>query len=421
MHDRLDIKVAGVPKNTEKLRIALLSAHSCPVGAIGARDTGGMSVYIRELARELDRTGHSVDIYTRVHDIEDPVIVPIGERARVIHLKDGDEIQVHKLAIYSCLPEMGCNLESFRKSNDLTYDVLFSHYWLSGYLGNYVRMWWKVPHVLMFHTLGAVKNASGSGDDDTDLRIVTEQEVIRDGQRIIASTPREKNDLVKFYGADPVKIGVVPCGVNMETFRPVESAVWPGTDDDVVRLLFVGRIDPIKGIDRLLKALPLVRSEKPVRLLIIGGDEPDLFALEYLRTLVEELGIVGRVEFRKRVPQEQLAAYYSAADLCIVPSYYESFGLVSLESLACGTPVVANDVGQMRSIISQGINGYVTPDNRPETLAEHISLALSRFGRGTTDIQAVRSSVGEYTWSAVAEGIVRELRTALARQSSPVA
>ncbi len=117
-----------------KLRIALLSAHSCPVGALGARDTGGMSVYIRELAAELDRMGHMVDIYTRVHDPEDPIIVPIGEQARVIHLRAGDEIPIHKLAIYSCLPELGCNLENFRKSNDLAYDVLFSHYWLSGYL-----------------------------------------------------------------------------------------------------------------------------------------------------------------------------------------------------------------------------------------------------------------------------------------------
>lgn len=409
-------------ENGGNLKIALLSAHSCPVGALGARDTGGMSVYIRELAGELDRMGHTVDIYTRVHDIADPVIVPIGENARVIHLKDGDEIQVHKLAVYSCLPELGCNLESFRKSNDLSYDILFSHYWLSAYLGNYVRMWWKVPHVLMFHTLGAVKNASGSGDDDTDLRIMTEREAIRDGQRIIASTLREKNDLIGYYSAEPEKIGIVPCGVNIEMFRPVTPVEWPGsTDGDEIRLLFVGRIDPIKGIDRLLQAMPLIKSERPVSLLVIGGDEPDLFALENLRALVGELGIEDRVMFRKRVPQEQLAGYYSAADLCVLPSYYESFGLVSLESLACGTPVVANDVGQMRSIIEQGVNGYVTPDNQPETLAEYISLALSKYSRHITDHAAVRSSVNGYTWRAVADGIVRELRAALALQSAPMA
>jgi D-inositol-3-phosphate glycosyltransferase len=137
--------------------------------------------------------------------------------------------------------------------------------------------------------------------------------------------------------------------------------------------------------------------------------------------LVEEMGIGDRVVFRRRVPQEQLAGFYSAADLCVLPSYYESFGLVSLESLACGTPVVANDVGQMRSIIEQGINGFVTPDNRPETLAEYISLAISKFNRLVTDKAMIRSSVSGYTWSTVAEGIVRELRTALALQSSPVA
>ena len=374
-----------IEENDRNLRIALLSAHSCPVGALGARDTGGMSVYIRELAGELDRMGHTVDIYTRVHDPQDPVIVPIGENARVIHLKAGDEIPIHKLAIYSCLPELGCNLENFRKSNNLAYDVLFSHYWLSGYLGNYVRLWWNVPHVLMFHTLGAVKNASGSGDDDTELRIVTEQETIRDSQRIIASTLREKNDLINFYDAEPEKIGIVPCGVNMQMFRPVAPVEWPGsTGEDEVRLLFIGRIDPIKGIDRLLQAIPLIRSDKPVKLLVIGGDEPDLFALENLKMLVEDLGIGDRVVFRKRMSQEQLPAYYSAADLCILPSYYESFGLVSLESLACGTPVVVNDVGQMRNIIHEGVNGYVTPDNRPEMLAEYISRALTKFNRHIT-------------------------------------
>ena len=406
----------------ETLRIALLSAHSCPVGALGARDTGGMSVYIRELASELDRQEHSVDIYTRVHDINDPVIVPIGEHARVIHLKAGDEISIHKLAIYSCLPELGCNLENYRKSHGLTYDVLFSHYWLSGYLGSYVKLWWNVPQVLMFHTLGAVKNASGSGDDDTELRIVTEQEIIRNSQRIIASTQREKSDLINYYGAEPGNIGVVPCGVNMDMFRPIEPAAWPGSiEDNEVRLLFVGRIDPIKGIDRLLRAIPMIKSARPVKLLIVGGDEPDLFALEHLRALVADLGIQDNVVFHGRVPQETLAAYYSAADLCVLPSYYESFGLVSLESLACGTPVVANDVGQMRSIINQGHNGYVTPDNRPETLAEYLSLGLTKFSRHTTDTAAMRSSVSTYTWKTVATGVVQELRTALALQSAPVA
>ncbi len=406
-----------------RLRIAMLSAHSCPVGDLGAKDTGGMSVYIRELAYELGKQGHYVDVYTRVHDPADTQIVDLGQRARLIHLKAGEEEKIHKLAVYSYLPEFTCNLESFRKNNGLQYDLIFSHYWLSGWVGKYLQQWWQVPHVIMFHTLGAVKNAIGIGEDAPELRIFTEREAVNDCQRIIVATEREKDELIRHYGAPPDKIGIVPCGVNMELFQPVARAAARqelGLTDEKI-LLFVGRIDPLKGIGQLLKAVPYLNNIKGLRLVIIGGDEHSRSEVEKLRKLSRELDIYDMVTFQGLIKHEQLPYFYSAADVCVVPSYYESFGLVALESLACGTPVVATDVGDLKNIVRQGETGYVVAENTPQNLADSIALLLSRPPRDMESARSVRASISGYSWANISEGIIRELRLAPDRLMSPVA
>jgi D-inositol-3-phosphate glycosyltransferase len=399
----------------DNLRIAMLSAHSCPVGALGARDTGGMSVYIRELARELGKQGHSVDVYTRVHDPADPISEDLGERARLIHIKAGEEESIHKLAVYSYLPEFACHLEGYRKNHGLRYDVVFSHYWLSGLAGRQLTLWWQVPQVVMFHTLGAVKNDIGIGEDSPELRIVTERETIQDCRRVIAATARERQELVRHYDADPEKIGIVPCGVNMELFRPVPVAAARrelGLGSEKV-LLFVGRIDPLKGIDRLLQAVSLLPDHEALRLVIIGGDENSRSEVDRLRGLAAGLGIAGSVTFQGLVKHERLPYYYSAADVCVVPSYHESFGLVGLESLACGTPVVASDVGDLRNIIRQGETGFVVPENTPAYLAGAIALFLSGGPRDAEFARIMRASVSRFAWSNVAAEIAGQLRLAL--------
>ena len=398
-----------------KLRIAMLSAHSCPVGALGARDTGGMSVYIRELARELGKQGHTVDVYTRVHDPSDPVSEYLGERARLIHIKAGEEESIHKLAVYSYLPEFACHLEGYRKENGLGYDVVFSHYWLSGWAGEYLTLWWQVPHVIMFHTLGAVKNAIGIGEDSPELRVVTERESVQNSHRIIAATAGERQELISYYDAAPDKIGIVPCGVNMELFRPVDSAAAKqelGLNDEKV-LLFVGRIDPLKGIDQLLKATSLLPDRKSLKLVVIGGDEYSRSEVDRLLSLAAELGLADSVTFPGLVKQDRLPYYYSAADVCVVPSYYESFGLVALESLACGTPVVASDVGDLRNIIRQGETGFVVPENTPPQLAGAIAHFLKGTPRDIDSINYRRASVSRFAWANVAADVAGELRLTL--------
>lgn len=394
-----------------QLRIAMLSAHSCPVGTLGAKDTGGMSVYIVEMARQLGKQGHIVDAYTRVHDPNDPQIIELGENARLIHIKAGEDTDIHKLAVYPHLPDFACNLEAFREDNGLDYDLVFSHYWLSAWVGQYLERWWGVPHITMFHTLGAVKNTVGFGEDEPELRIETEKELAR-SCRIIAPTEKEKQNLIQYYGASPERISVVPCGVNLGLFRPLDKAVARrelGLGDDKT-LLFVGRIEPLKGISQLLKALPHVQDGQETKLVIIGGDDNSRQEVAELQGLSEDLGIQHLVTFNGLVKQEQMSYYYSAADVCVIPSYYESFCLVALESLACGTPVVATDVGDLRRIIRPGETGYVVDNNDPVNLAQKITLLLSRSSSDLETALSIRASVIGFDWSNIAELLVGECR-----------
>ncbi len=405
-----------------QLRIAMLSVHSCPIGNLGAKDTGGMSVCIRELARQLGKQGHLVDVYTRVHDPRDGQIYDLGQNARLIHLRAGEDKDIHKLAVYSHLPDFACNLESFRKHNSLRYDLVFSHYWLSGWVGEYLQQWWDVPHITMFHTLGAVKNTIGIGEDEPELRIEAERHLARNCHRIIATTEKEKEELIRHYGASPERVSVIPCGVNLDLFqsRDKETAKHQLGFGDEKLILFVGRIEPLKGIDQLLEAMTYLQNGQRLRLVIIGGDEHSQYEMKRLQRLSQELHIEGSVTFSGLIEQEKLPYFYSAADVCVIPSYYESFGLVAMESIACGTPVVAANVGGLKSVIRQGETGYVVTDNTPSRLADKIALLLSQPSPDTKSTLSIRASVTRFSWPNIAQQIIKECRELLANYAAPV-
>ncbi len=397
-----------------QLKIAMLSVHSCPLGSPGSRDTGGMNVYVREVALELGRLGHAVDIYTRYHDPRDPQVVELGERTRLIHLQAGEVESIHKLVLYSYLADFACNMESFRRQNGLGYDVIHSHYWLSGWIAKHVQGWWNVPHVTMFHTLGAAKNAVGIGEDDPELRIETEKDVAVSCQRVVAATQRERDCLVIDYGASPEAISVIPCGVNLGVFRPVDRQMARrhlGFNGGSIAL-FVGRIEPLKGVDRLLQAMTYLNKAAGVRLVVVGGDEQSQSEVQRLRNLARELHIQDSVTFAGMVLQEELPYYYSAADVCVIPSHYESFGLVALESLACGTPVVATRVGGTETVVQQHRTGYVV-DNAPLQLADKIARIVSNSDKRRLNAAETRATVSGFSWANTAEAIVQEYRALL--------
>jgi len=398
-----------------QLKIAMLSVHACPAGRLGTKDTGGMSVYIRELARELGRRGHWVDVYARAHDPRDEQIVELGQNARLIHLEAGEVEDIHKLVVYSYLADFLCELESFTERSGLQYDLIHSHYWLSGWLGRCVQRWWDVPHITMFHTLGAVKNTIGVGEDEPELRIWAEKELAKDCHRVIAATEKEKEDLIRYCDASPETISVIPCGVNLDLFQPVDRRIARrqlGFDDDRI-ILFVGRIDPLKGIDRLLMAMTYLEKRHGLRLVVIGGDGHCQPEVERLQRLSQKLHVQDSVTFVGAVSQEELPCYYSAAHVCVVPSYYESFGLVALESLACGTPVVAAEVGGIESVVRQGETGYVVKDNAPLRLADRIAALLSEPDGDAQSASSRRASVLRFGWANIAEAIIEEYRLVL--------
>jgi len=268
----------------------------------------------------------------------------------------------------------------------------------------------------MFHTLGIVKNTIGVGEEEPELRIESEKEVAQNCHHIIATTESEKEYLRQYYGVSSQKVGVIPCGVNLDLFRPVDKETARQrlgfTDEKII--LFIGRIDPLKGIEQLLRAMPYLQNGHKPRLVIIGGDENSQHEIERLRGLCCDLQLLDSVTFQGLIQQEELPYFYGAADACVVPSYYESFGLVALESLACGTPVIANDVGVLKNIILQGETGYVIPGNSPRLFADKISLVLSGESSDAGSALGIRESVSRFGWSNIADAIIDECRMVLA-------
>ena len=253
----------------------MLSIHSDPIGVLGTKDTGGMSVYIRELARELGKCGHVIDIYTRSQDTEGYCLTDLYENVRLIHLGIPNGHSLSKLAMYPFLPKYFRAIENFRLAENLTYDIIHSHYWLSGKLGNMAQKLWECPHVTTFHTLGKIKNQTGVGQLEPDFRIAAEKEIVENCQRILAPTARERSNLIQFYNAPSDKINIVPCGVNLKIFNPMPKADARqrlGLNPSDTILLYIGRFDPLKGLGPLLDTIPYLADRHRIGLVIVGGD-----------------------------------------------------------------------------------------------------------------------------------------------------
>jgi D-inositol-3-phosphate glycosyltransferase len=373
-------------------RIAMLSVHTCPLATLGGKETGGMNVYVRELTRELSRRGLAVDVFTRSQDPTIPRVRPggpLGPRGRVIHLPAGPEKPYNKNDVYQHLPQFVQGVLAFAQAEGIRYDVLHSHYWLSALAAEELREVWGTPIVHMFHTLGKLKNqvAQSPTEREGEQRIVCEGEIMRFADRIVAATALEREQMGTLYGADPARIAVVPPGVDLTRFHRLpaaEARARIGVPADHQMILFVGRIQPIKGIDTLIRAVALLLEREPelrqnTCLAIIGGD-PEAGSgqgeLANLQALREALGVGDLVTFLGSKDQDTLANYYAAAATVVVPSHYESFGMVALEAMACGTPVIASDVGGLSVNIAEGFNGYLVPAGDVEALASKLALLL---------------------------------------------
>jgi len=404
-------------------RIAMLSVHTCPLATLGGKETGGMNVYVRDLSRELSRRGVAVDVFTRSQDLSVPRIGlgGLGELGRVIHIPAGPERPYNKNRVLDHLPEFVRRVQIFALREGLSYDLIHSHYWLSGWAARDLRASWYAPVIQMFHTLGEMKNrvAQTPEERESPRRIEIEREVMCLADRLVAATPLEKAQMSWLYGADSDKISVVPAGVDRNLFRPfprVEAKARIGVSPQQKMILFVGRIQPLKGIDTLMKAMKRVTNQYPgwrdnLVVTIIGGDpnpdsELERAEFERLKRLRADLGIGDLVTFLGAKDQDSLLYYYSAAEMVVMPSHYESFGMVALEAMACGTPVIGSDVGGLSFSIEDGFNGYLVPGQDPDMLADKIALLLKHPSlRDHLGEQAIRW-VERYDWAHVAGEIL---------------
>jgi D-inositol-3-phosphate glycosyltransferase len=402
-------------------RLALLSVHGCPVARLGEKDTGGMNVYVLQVAKALGRLGHQVDVYTRQHDPNDPQIVDLGANARVIHLNAGPYFSA-KETLHRHIPEFLESLHRFQRAEGMVYDLIHSHYWLSGCAGVELSREWNLPHATTFHTLARKKMQARVGEKESRLRIAAESRVMLGADAIVVSTEQESEDMSRLYGTSRQKVRVIPAGVDLDLFRPVDKARARQslglTEKRVV--LSVGRIEPLKGLDTLIGAFARLEDPADTRLLVVGGTLGRDREIERLKSISAALGLQDRVTFVGAVDQTELPTYFSAADVFVLPSHYESFGLVALEAMACGLPVVASRVGGPRAIIKDGQTGYLIPWHCPEPYAQRLDILLANPALRESMGRAAMASARTMGWGQVA-GRMMDLYNCLVGQTWKIA
>ncbi|MEP7137640.1 MAG: glycosyltransferase [Chloroflexota bacterium] len=403
------------------LRIAMLSYHTCPLATLGGKDTGGMNVYVRELTRQLGHMGIHVDVFTRSQDDHVPhVLHELGYGNRVVHVPAGPEHPVSKQAMANYIPEFVDGVNQFALEKNIKYDIIHSHYWMSGIAAAALSdLWAGTPIVHMFHTLGEMKNriARTEAEREGSYRLDGERQVLGRVDRITVATLAELTQLRFLYKADPNKMVVIPPGVDVGHFYPIpsdEAKTYIGLKPEHRMILFVGRIEPLKGVDTLIQAmacLDLKDTSRPVHLAIIGGDpsaSPEQMTVEMarLQMLCEVLGLDQSVVFLGKRDQDKLPYYYSAAEVLVMPSHYESFGMVALEAMACGTPVIASEVGGLAYLVRDGETGFTIPAEEPDTLCEKLTWLLNDADLHATMSANAAAYAQDYAWEKIAKQIV---------------
>ena len=371
-----------------------------------------MNVYVRELTRALGESGITVDIFTREHPGSRQMIEWISPNVRVVHLPGGP-VEAAVGELYEHLPSFLEEMMSFCREEGAEYDVVHSHYWLSGWLGQRMAGKLGIPHVVTFHTLALIKMQSRAGEVEPAEREVVERETMLSADRIVAFSGHERDAMAGLYGADPGKVRLAPCGVDLDRFRPMDQKEVRrqlGLNGEKL-LLYVGRVEPLKGLDLLVEtAAQMEAGDEGVRMMVVGGGGPGEPETDRVRRLAEDRQVDDLIEFVGRVDQEQLPLYYNAADVCLVPSYYESFGLVALESMACGTPVVASRVGGLPTLVHHGHTGYLKPWRCPEAFANSVEMIISSERLQESLGQAARRRAEMMGWESVAAMISAEYR-----------
>jgi D-inositol-3-phosphate glycosyltransferase len=410
------------------VKICVLSFHCCPYSLIGGDGVGGMNVYLKELCSRLtDFPDAEIDIFTRIQNPEIRGIIKRSSSLRVLHLKGGPEQTFDRRRLCGHLPEFAFNLERFMSEEEKSYDLIYSHYWLSGMVGVWMKHRFDLPLVHTYHTLAFLKNKAVGGSEHTS-RIQTEKDLMLNADKILSTSTEEKRSLIKESGVNPGNIDVIYPGINKELFHPVaDKSVFAetGFDEQDHILLYVGRIEPVKGLKSVIDAFNILQRRqtplsKGLKLVVIGGGEKTKdFAnnseIIRIQSAIRAKGLEDQVVFLGSKSQSELKKYYSAADALIVPSLYESFGLVVLEALACGTPVLVSQIGKMRTIVKEGKNGFCFLPNSPDSLSDCIEYFYKNKGKLWPD-ESIRSDIiNTFSWEKTAEETYRVLNGLIMR------
>jgi D-inositol-3-phosphate glycosyltransferase len=404
------------------MRIAVVSMHTSPTASLGHAGNGGLNVYVREVCAAFSERGIATDVFTRRQSPDDPAIEQLASLSRVVYLDAGAGLD--KYTLYAEVPGFARQISEFAAAQGIKYDLLFSHYWLSGEVACLLRPGFASGWAHIAHTLGLVKNktlASGARPEPA-LRIRVEGEIAQQADLLIASTADEAGELVASYGADPDRVFVVRPGVDLSMFQPVDRAdarrkIGQGAGR---LLLYVGRLERLKGVDVAIRALALLRdrTHDDVRLLVVGEDsrEGDESEKQRLQIIARELGVTDRVEFAGSVAHHELPYFYGAADVCVMPSYSESFGLVGLEAQACGRPVVGSGVTGLRSVIRDGVTGYLIDGHDPAAYAERIGRLLDSPELAQQMGRSGRLLAQRFSWSGTADRLENLFERVLSRR-----
>ena len=397
-------------------RLAILSMHTSPLAQPGTGDGGGMNVYVRELASALARVGAQCDVYTRAEDPERPAVVAVEPGLRVHHVPAGPLAAVDKEDLPDLVDEFTEGVLT-RMRRGYEADAVHANYWLSGTAGHVVKHELDLPLVSTFHTLSRVK---AEGDSDPQRRADAEARIMGCSDAVLASCTVEAHQIAALYATDPTRIEIVAPGVDHAFFSPgyrpqarraigTEACRPNGIETDGPMLLFVGRIQPLKGLDVAVRALAALDDHADAFLVVVGGPSgPNGQAeIERITALAADLGVLHRIRRVPPQPHELLSTYYRAADVCLVPSRSESFGLVALEAAACGTPVVAAAVGGLRTLVEHGRTGFLVEGREPAAFAAYAGELLDNPLLAVEMGSAAAERARRYTWSVAAARLQR--------------
>jgi D-inositol-3-phosphate glycosyltransferase len=394
--------------------LAVLSMHTSPLAQPGSGDGGGMNVYVRELSTALARAGVECDVYTRAWDPEVPAVIPVEPGLRVHHVPAGPLAPVAKESLPPLVEEFTDGVLT-RLERGGPPDAIHANYWLSGLAGHVLKHRLGLPLVCTFHTLDRVKAEAmpeDVGAAGPAHRAQAEATIIECSDAVLASCPVEAEQLVELYGAEPDRIEIVAPGVDHAFFAPghrPQARRALGLPQRGAMLLFVGRIQPLKGVDVAVTALAELADLEDAFLVVVGGpsgpDGPG--ELSRLHHLARELGLGERVRFVAPQPHELLSTYYRAADVCLVPSRTESFGLAALEAAACGTPVVGSAVGGLVTLVEHGRTGFLVEGRDPSRFAAYVAELVTRPELARATGEAAAEVARRYTWSIAAARLRR--------------